>query len=464
MKESTPTAGASPLERPPLGLRGMAASVCFLVFLSVVFIVVTFGIKPDPPVIAALAVPAVLLCSLYPTESICGLFALLPFDFFLTPYFHIQGSLVQFVEPTVVAGVLIASAKRGSLRGPYRYGWMVGAFALTAIASYSLSLKTHEIQVKTAEAIVHCLLFFALATVLRSIPDRDRLWRAFRVPFAIIVVASLYQILVWDYGFLFRLLYPDSFFLLDPLPFERVTGPFEHPNTNAGFTVGLFCVIALSYAVRGGVKNMRVFCGLLALTAVVVGASGSNGAAAGLGASLVTYVCLFSKRKLRNLAFLFLALVIAGLALWMHGGERIEASSEGRALIWLAGGQMFLSSPWLGCGAGSFSEWYGDYLPPEVFANHIAASAHSIYMNTLAEMGVIGLGLLLAILFMVCRDAFAYAKTPSIVRRGISATVLCFFAYFAVHGLVDQLTYHANYSILFWAVVALSSVSWEPLS
>lgn len=461
MQNSEPTVQALRYQRPPFGLTAVAGSVCVLLILLLLFIMVTYGVKANSYGMIALALPVVLLCALYPIQSICGLFALLPFDFFLNPYLHIQGSLVQFLEAIVVVGVLIASAIRGRLSGRYRYGWAVVAFGLAAILSYSLSLKTHEIQVKTAETIVHCLLFFALATILRSVSDRAKFWRALRVPFAIIVAASLYQMLIWDYGFLFRLLYPESFFLDWSVPFERVTGPFEHPNTNAGFTVALFCLIGTCYAVRGGKRNMRVFWGLLALAVAVVGASGSNGAAAGLGGALVLFVWFFSKRRLRNLTWLFVAAGIAGAALWAHGGERIETSTEGRALIWGAGTQLFFASPWLGHGVGSFSEWYGDYLAAGIFSNHIAASAHSIYINTLAEMGLIGLGLLLAILYMVCRDGVVYAKAPLTEQRCISAAILCFFAYFSVHGVVDQLTFHANYSVLFWSVVAMGSACWD---
>jgi O-antigen ligase len=444
-----------------MGLTGVAGSVCVLVILSVLFLTAVLG-TPLIVIIIAVFLPVVLLCALYPIEAVCVLFALLPFDFFLSSYSNAQGSLVEYVEAAVVGGALISLVVRRKLIRPYRYGWLVGAVGATAIVSYFTSLKTHEIQVKTAENIVHCLLFLSLVALMQSEQDRENFWRALRVPFAIIIIASLYQILIWNYGILFRLLYPQSF--LFDYPFERVSGPFEHPNTNAGFAAALFCLIAIPYAVRGGIKGKAVFWALLALTVAVVGASGSNGAAAGLAAALLVYVCFFSERRFRNLTWLLVACAIGGVALLAHGGSRIETSSEGRMLIWLASGQMFLSSPWVGRGLGSFSEWYGDYLPPEVFANHIAASAHSIYMNTLAETGIIGLCLLVALLYNVCRDGLRCSRSPRIEYRYFSAAVLCFLAYFSVHGFVDQLTYHANYSVLFWAAIALSSARWERIA
>jgi O-antigen ligase len=458
MKSTSTLIHAFPLERPPIGFTALAASACALVILFILFITTVLG-TPLTVVMVAVFLPVVLLCALYPMGAVCVLFALLPFDFFLSSYSNAQGSLIEFVEAAVVAGVLIALAFRRRLFQAYRYGWIVGALGLTAVVSYSISLKTHEIQVKTAETLTHCLLFFAIVALMRSEQNKDGLWRALRVPFAITVVASLYQILIWDYGFLFRLLYPQSLFLGSP--FERVTGPFEHPNTNGGFAVGFFCLVGISYAIRGGTKNMALFWGLLTLTAAVVVASGSNGAAAGLACALFIYVCLFSQHKLRNLTWLFLGSAAGALALFANGGVRLEASSEGRLLIWLAGGQMFLSSPWFGRGVGSFSEWYGDYLPPDVFANHIAASAHSIYMNTLAEMGLVGFILLILILYLVCRDTIVYRHSLLTERRCVSASLLCFLAYFLVHGFVDQLTYHANYSVLFWTVIAIGSAYWE---
>src|SRR5581483_8777938 len=79
----------------------------------------------------------------------------------------------------------------------------------------------------------------------------------------------------------------------------------------------------------------------------------------------------------------------------------VEVTSENFSVVeglvhWQAGWYMFLDHPILGVGAGNYAAAYPDYfLPgwPDPLGH-----AHNYYLNTAAEMGVIGLAALLFLL------------------------------------------------------------------
>lgn len=63
--------------------------------------------------------------------------------------------------------------------------------------------------------------------------------------------------------------------------------------------------------------------------------------------------------------------------------------SGGRYYAWLAGTKVFLESPVLGSGPGSF-EYYSPALEKELGAEKIVPSAHNLYIRVLAENGSVG--------------------------------------------------------------------------
>ena len=105
----------------------------------------------------------------------------------------------------------------------------------------------------------------------------------------------------------------------------------------------------------------------------------------------------------------------------------LSVSSNGRAGYWRVAAQEVDDHPLLGGGAGSFAR-YWELLRPSGLG---ALNAHNLYLETLAELGPVGLALLLAALavpFVAVRRARG--------RPGTTAGTAAFAA-FAVHAAVD---------------------------
>ncbi len=87
------------------------------------------------------------------------------------------------------------------------------------------------------------------------------------------------------------------------------------------------------------------------------------------------------------------------------------ASGTGRYQFWGEAIDAFESRPIYGIGAGNYQLWWNSHAP----INVVTLDAHSLYLQTLAELGVVGLLLLLAFLGFVLvggvRRALAFRRT-----------------------------------------------------
>jgi O-antigen ligase len=112
---------------------------------------------------------------------------------------------------------------------------------------------------------------------------------------------------------------------------------------------------------------------------------------------------------------------------------------------WQAGWYMFLDHPWLGVGAGNYPDAYpayavGQWLEP-------LGHAHNYYLNMLAELGVVGGGLLVLLLGLAFRELLG-ALLPSEAQsdtfwRAVLAGSIGGLIVFCVHNLFDSLFVHS---------------------
>ena len=108
-------------------------------------------------------------------------------------------------------------------------------------------------------------------------------------------------------------------------------------------------------------------------------------------------------------------------------GRLLSASSDGRSAYWRVAWDEARAHPVLGGGAGSFA---GNWLLLRS-TDLQTQNAHNLYLETLAELGPVGLALLLAV-FAVPLGAVRRARGHPAATAGSAA-----FAAFAVHAAVD---------------------------
>jgi O-antigen ligase len=108
-------------------------------------------------------------------------------------------------------------------------------------------------------------------------------------------------------------------------------------------------------------------------------------------------------------------------------GRVLSLSSSGRTAYWEVAGRMVRQEPLLGEGAGSYERWW---LQERPIASH-ARDAHNLYLETLAELGPVGLGLLVLALATPLLALRRRVRHPATAAAGAA------YAAFLVHAGLD---------------------------
>ncbi len=282
------------------------------------------------------------------------------------------------------------------------------------------------------------------------------------------------------YQFLFRI-GPDAFVLLGR--FMRAAGSFHQPNPYAGY-LGLTLPVAVSLALWGwqrladfvipGRERSKALAWALLYTGLagVIGAgllaSWSRGGWLGAAAGVGLVVLARSRRMLMaGLAFLVALLLwgaMGGLSPAMLpapiterlvdvpaylgvGIEQIVAqpvTDENFSVIerlahWLAAERMWETAPWLGVGPGNYAAVYPEVRLP--LWEDALGHAHNIYLNVLAETGLIGLAAYLLMWTGIVGWLWQRTRQERLGswEQALLVGVLGVVAHLTVHQLFDNL-------------------------
>lgn len=125
-------------------------------------------------------------------------------------------------------------------------------------------------------------------------------------------------------------------------------------------------------------------------------------------------------------------------------GRFAAIGGNGRAQFWGVALDQFASDPVVGTGAGTFAV---DWLRERPF-NVFVRNAHSLYLETLGELGVVGFALILGLVALVLIAAFGRARQASGAERTLYAGATAGCVTFVLWAGIDWL----------WQVTVLSTV------
>jgi putative inorganic carbon (HCO3(-)) transporter len=259
---------------------------------------------------------------------------------------------------------------------------------------------------------------------------------------------------------------------LDPL--TRVYGSLMNPNLLAGYLLPLFpLAAAVGLTQRGPLRLVGLACaglaslcifftysrgaylGLAASVAVLGGLGLSlawptlrqrRGLLAGLGATVLLGVGLMAWRVLSSQALLDRLASIFTL--------RGHSSNSFRVNVWHGVLQMVQDNWAFGVGVGNtaFRKMYSLYM----VSGFEALGAYNIFLEVLAEMGVLGLLAFLGLLATLVLTAWRTFRDGDHEARWLSAGVLAALAGTLVMGMVDTVFYRPAVQLQFWWLIALA--------
>jgi O-Antigen ligase len=128
----------------------------------------------------------------------------------------------------------------------------------------------------------------------------------------------------------------------------------------------------------------------------------------------------------------------------------LSSSGSGRWQFWGSAVDEFRSRPVIGRGAGSFEQWWAQHGTLPVFVR----DAHSLYLEQLGELGIVGLALLGgAFLVGVGAGVARLRRSAGVERATLAAFLACFLAY-AVAAAVDWIWELPAISVIAFACLA----------
>ena len=261
--------------------------------------------------------------------------------------------------------------------------------------------------------------------------------------------------------------------------FFRAFGTFGQPNPFGGFMgialpIGLMTALALSWRLWLGwrINGQLQRTALLALVGCLLAcliitaallASWSRGAWLGVAVALLVMLVALPRRLLHGALLTVLIVLLCGLA-WAAGllpdsilHRLTSAASElvtvsdvrgvaiypwnyaviERLAHWQAALNMAADAPFFGLGLGSYPVVYEHYrlINWEEPLGH----AHNLYLNMLAETGVVGLAAYLGFWLLIMRQTWSLRRHPDVMARCLAIGLLGCWTYIATHSFFDNL-------------------------
>ncbi|MBC7264632.1 MAG: O-antigen ligase family protein [Chloroflexi bacterium] len=437
-------------------------------------------------VLAVLVIPVALAIALLPTAWIVlgmigtGLFAFV----LLRPQYAV--ALLAFMVPF------------GTLRGMTVSGFTVGGtemlIALLAFAWYARMVADREIRIvcpPIAFPLVF-LLVIMVASVLASTaaePAVKEIIKWGEVLFVCLFVANVvdreaarWLVLgllvagtleglygIYQFG---RSIGPEEFVLFGR--FMRASGHFYQPNPFGGY-MGLTLPLAYGLLLAGLSTTHEGRPTAVTWAAAVVGCtvmgaalvmSWSRGAWLGFGVAALAVTLAHSRR---TLLLGLLGLVLIGLFLLLGDAallpesliqrvvdfvpylsgvdiQAVEVTDANFAILerlahWKAAWDMFSDHPWFGVGIGNYPVVYERYAIPRW--QDPLGHAHNYYLNTLAEMGLVGLGAYVLFVGAALATAWKAVRCSQGYWHGVALGAFGMFMHLSVHNFFDNLYVHS---------------------
>lgn len=261
---------------------------------------------------------------------------------------------------------------------------------------------------------------------------------------------------------------------------KRGSGTFISPNHMAGF-LELVLPLGLAYLMMGRIGHVpRILVGYASFACLLgIGVSVSRGAWIACAVSLALFLLILLRRRDYWIPAALLLAVLAGI--WAGFVNRTEltrtrfaeiiasGSVENiRFLLWKPAIQVWQQEPWFGGGPGHFDERFRVFRPEKVQMRPYRA--HNDYLNTLADLGVVGLALvilaLVAVLWGAVR-AWKFSQRASDLgsrRSSRSAFLLggvTALTALLVHSVVDFNMHIPANALAVIVVLALLSAHWR---
>lgn len=356
-------------------------------------------------------------------------------------------------------------------RGTGRFLFACGLWAFAVLNSYLWS-TTSGVSITPLRTFLPNLLYGLMLFLM--IADRARLIAALGGVVAATGVLSTLTLLQVSLGLVdfdfYGLAHGNIDHIAGTVDAIRPTGPVRDPNYYCQILVPGFA-LALGMSLGGQTRRWRA--AGLTVTVIIIVAIMLTASRGGMLASAVAAVGLLL--VYRKTQYLFVVLVpvlalllfvpsyldrvsslITSVAALASGGSVTETSVSGRLAEMAAAAVLFAEHPLSGIGFGMFEGRYQDISANyDMILRGEDRSAHSLYLETAAEQGAIGLATLLFLLGASLRSVQLAYRRAKLAQDPELVNALSAMAAAAAGLFVSSIFLHDAYAQHFWLVLAL---------
>lgn len=328
---------------------------------------------------------------------------------------------------------------------------LVGIWWVTAITSPDMRMALEHLWFM----LLHVLIFFALADLLQM-GGQKRLMEALFLLAALVVLLSGLELGSWYFGW--GVLPGTDIGWLDvigpgawlPLRLPRLALAMNISTLLAGFAAPLITVL-VGWAISTRHRDYRpVLWTLAAALSVVLVLTFSRGGLLSVLVALAVFAALVivdHQRLARRLPPRMLAAggLVAVTAAFVGVGILLLSPSRSsgdavRVDLLRGAAAITLDHPVAGVGVGVFGRAFREYRSPDLARDRMA-SAHNLYLNHLAETGLLGAGIAVLLAGLILRAWWHHWQACETAAERIRlAAVIAALIGAGVHSLVDVFT------------------------
>jgi putative inorganic carbon (HCO3(-)) transporter len=372
----------------------------------------------------------------------------LPVTPFLNWNFPIR-DLSTLVRFSFFAGVLLYRAThKEDLKNWLFGGWLTRAIlaylAVTIASAFFLNPLTLDAQRELMRLASYVCFYYVITDGCQTQENTRTVLKVLMASTIVVALFGLWQALTGGYTALYDVLYPIQDEIAQIPAWEgRITSFLEHYNGLAGY-LNLVLPFCLAFAIGGTDTVLRIlsrWC--LALSAMALLLTQSRGGLMAFVFILLVYVVFMARNRKTRIIRVALLLVVCLLAATVAGfffqrlGEIDDFTAISRLAIWGGAFTVFVQSPLIGVGFGNLRGLMGGLLN---LPDGWTGDAHNLYLELLAETGIIGFFIFSALIMLALRAALKQIRRPqSDFCKMIAMAAFGAICGVLVHGTVDYL-------------------------
>jgi O-antigen ligase len=370
------------------------------------------------------------------------------------------------------AGTLLARQRAGEPTWPWLFSGrltraLLGYFAVAVLAATVFNPPTGAAARELMRLASYICFYYAVIDWLRTEKDVKAIFHVLLIATIVATLFGFYQYIIGDYSSLYEALYPIQDEALKNPPWAgRITSFLSHYNGLAAY-LNMVVPVCIGLAVRAKDKFSRVLgwtCFSLSSLALLL--TQSRGGLLAYVAILLLSAYLLPRNRKARLRWIT-AVTVFSLSGALLAGQ-VFARLQGvdlytevtRLGIWAGAGLLFAGNPVAGVGYGNFKTALKSAI---AVPDGYMLDAHNLYLELLAETGIIGFAAFAILIVVSVRCARRMFQAGEGEMRSIAGfAVVGAIAGVLVHGTVEYVFHNSpQCAALFFLLLSLPG-AYEP--